>query len=137
MPDQSPNEQFALEMAAIFNDAQIKLNAYLTKNEPELREQGLYDDLDRLLGKLLDVYDQYAAQAAGILYDGSEAIFEGLKDATKEVKAAVKQIDDISKTIAIVAGVVSLGLAVLSADTGGIKDSIEGIIKAAAKKSDD
>lgn len=137
MPDQTPKEKFAMEMAAIFNDAQVKLNDYLTENEPELRQQGLYEDLDKLLGKLLELYDQFAAQAANILYDGSEAIFKGLEDATKEVKAAVKQIDHINKTISIVAGAVSLGLAVLSADTGGIKDSIKGIIEAATKKSDD
>ena len=80
--------------------------------------------------QIINYANQFFSLSDKIAFEQSDIYFEGVSDAIDSLDKAVKEIKDINKVITISAGVISLALAILSENGGGIVSSLQSIVGA-------
>lgn len=118
------------EIGKFFSDFSVFLHNYRFKNWDDLTEEKR-DDLNSLENRLSNFASKFYAISISISIDELKEPLEGIKNATKEGKKAIKKINNVKKAIKLAKSAVSMGVAILSKDPGKIIKSAGALYKEA------
>ncbi|HEX9512563.1 MAG TPA: hypothetical protein VF939_18855 [Puia sp.] len=77
--------------------------------------------------QVINYANQFFSLSDKIAFEQSETYFKGVSDAIGTLDNAVKEIHDINRVIAVSAGLITLALAIVSQNGGGILSSVQSI----------
>ena len=109
-----------------FEDA---LKQYRTEHIIPPEDEALLKEAEQ---KVHFLSQQMYAVAVGLVINDAQASIEKIKQGTEDAKTAVQTITDIKKVIAIAAGVIKIGVSIMSQDIGGIIGGLGQIVDAIA-----
>lgn len=137
MADDSPNAQFATQLAQIYSDAADSLDAYIDANFDDLKQSGNLDAIQNAEKQLTYYSEQFTEVSSNMLFTGAEPCFAQLGDATNSIKQALIHIEKVNKVINIVACTVVLAENILSANVVGVGVAIVNIVSTAKAPVDE
>ncbi|HWK06869.1 MAG TPA: hypothetical protein VNS58_24715 [Puia sp.] len=77
--------------------------------------------------RVINYANQFFSLSDKIAFEQSESYFNGVSNAIDSYDKAIKEIHDINRVIIISTGVISLALAIVSQNGGGILSSVQTI----------
>jgi hypothetical protein len=124
------NEKFSQELTA--DDAEQLADRFLQFEQALRNYRNEYNDLSDTQKtaikereqKIHLMAQQKFTEAVGFIIDDAQASLEKIQLATQKATDAVTTIETVKKVIAVAAGVIKIGVSVISKDVGGIVDGI-------------
>jgi hypothetical protein len=123
------NATFANALGHFYQNLAQQVGDYLHTNIQTLSNSDM-DLISQDQIRLTSYATTFFSLSDSIAFEGSDAIFAGVSNATGTINAALKKINDTNKVINIAAGCITLAASIASKNGDAVKTSLQSILSA-------